>query len=532
MWPIERLRRQCPSAVPDNAPFALVESGAHGLRITAVNARAAREGVRIGTALTDARAALPALLSRPAEPARDRAALYALARWAGRYGPACNIEGEDGLWVDTTGVAHLFGGEHEMLADLTKRLTRFGLTARAALAGTPGAAHALARFGNRSFAVAAPGTERAALAKLPVEALRLDGDTIIILKRLGLRCIGQLYDLPRAALERRFGSEASSKSKARERARLAGAVLVRLDQALGASEEPRRPLTEAPRLEARRTWAEPLISSEALEAEVDRLAQELGEHLKEKELGCRRIRLTLFRADGTVANLSAGLARASRDPLHFLRLLKEKLAAIDAGFGIDVAVLGAFGIERLSANQTALGTDEDDAGEDAIAALADRLSNRLGTARITCLIPFESHIPERAEVRVPALSTQSFARRADEVEERAFHVLRPPFLLAPPEPISVMAEVPEGPPMHFTWRRVRYRVVKAEGPERIAPEWWENLSTSDSRAAGEQRPSPKPRDYYRLEDDRGGRFWVFRQGLYQSAAEDGASLWFLHGLFG
>ena len=307
---------------------------------------------------------------------------------------------------------------------------------------------------------------------------------------------------------------------------------MRLDQALGTSDEPRRPLTEAPRLEARRTWAEPLISSEALEAEVDLLAQELGEHLKEKELGCRRIRLTLYRADGTVANVSAGLARASRDPVHFLRLLKEKLATIDAGFGIDVAVLGAFGIERVSANQTALGTDGDGAGEDATATLADRLSNRLGTARITCLTPFESHIPERAERRIPALSALSFTSCADEMEQRAVHALRPSFLLAPPEPISVMAEVPEGPPRHFTWRRVRYRVVKAEGPERIAPEWWKNLSAPEQHTTGQQKASSKVRDYYRIEDDRGGRFWVFRQGLYQSAAEDGAPLWFLHGLFG
>jgi protein ImuB len=532
MWPIERLRRHTPSAVPDDAPLALVESGARGIRITAVNAVAAREGVRVGTALADARAGLPTLLSRPAEPVRDRTALMRLARWAGRYGPSCNVEGEDGLWIDVTGATHLFGGEEPLLDDLLHRLARFGLTARVAVAGTPGAVYALARFG--ALRSSPPGRDQESLAPLPVEALRLDGGTVVLLKRLGLRRIGALYDLPRASLERRFSSEASSRSKAKESARLAGAVLLRLDQALGLRDEPRRPLGEAPLLEARRTWGEPLISSEALEAEVAALAAELGNLLKTRALGCRRIRLTLYRADGTVAGVFAGLARASCEAAHFLRLMKEKLAVLDAGFGIDVAVLGAFGIERLGADQSTLATHAQETAESAVSALVDRLANRLGTARVACLVPHESHIPEHAERRgAPFCPAPAIALREP---GRGHRGRRPPFLLSPPEPIRVMAEVPEGPPRHFTWRRVRHRVVKAEGPERIAPEWWRFLvgarDVCGRLAEGESQTPTKTRDYYRLEDESGARFWVYREGAYQSAAGDGVPLWFMHGLFG
>lgn len=230
LWPIERLARARSTAVPDEAPLALVQSGSHGIRITAVNACAAKEGVRIGQALADARASLPSLLSRPAEPERDRAVLEQLARWCGRYGANRNVDGEDGLWIDVTGVAHLFGGEERLVADLIARLSRFGVTVRVGLADTLGAAHALARFAP-SPALAPAGTSEARLAALPVEALRLAPETVLLLRRLGLKRIGQLFLLPRAALERRFRS-----------AQTADAVLRRLDEALGVRSEPLAPL--------------------------------------------------------------------------------------------------------------------------------------------------------------------------------------------------------------------------------------------------------------------------------------------------
>ncbi len=231
LFPIERLKRERGGRLPDDLPFALVGNGEHGLMLTAVNRAAMHEGISPGFRLADARAIIPKLLTAPADPEADHAFLIALARFAGRYSPCLNRDGEDGLWLEITGVPHLFGGEHALLADMAFRFRRFGFKARFGLADTLGGAHALARFARSSSAIVACGQIREGLASLPVEALRLEADTIRLLKRLGLKRIGDLYDLPRASLERRFHSAAETE-----------AVLKRLDQALGRREEPRKPL--------------------------------------------------------------------------------------------------------------------------------------------------------------------------------------------------------------------------------------------------------------------------------------------------
>ncbi|MHA1573252.1 MAG: Y-family DNA polymerase [Alphaproteobacteria bacterium] len=507
LWPIERLRRTAPTAVPDDTALALVESGSHGIRITAVNAKAAADGVRVAQALADARAALPALASRPAEPHCDRAALLKLARWCGRYGPNRNVDGPDGIWIDITGVAHLYGGEERLLEDLSSRLSAFGLTARVGLADTLGAAHAQARFA-ASPALAPPGETEASLAPLPVEALRLTPETVLLLKRLGLRRIGQLYRLPRAALQRRFRSSETAE-----------AVLARLDQALGAKSEPCRPLAEPPALFVQRSWPDPLISAEALEAETAQLATELCAVLDARGLGARRICLSLYRADGTVADVSTGMSFPCREAEHLMALLKEKLGALNAGFGIDVLVLAAERVERKGAHQVALGPRLDSDTRTDPALLVDRLTNRLGRARVSRLNARASHIPERAEVRTPALSERT-RKKKEAVWPSRPTPPRPPFLLTSPEPIRVIAEIPEGPPARFTWRRVEHRVVRAQGPERLAPEWWREIEAEKSRT----------RDYYRIEDEGGAGYWVFREGFYD--CDEAPPRWFVHGLFG
>ena len=504
LWPIERLRRAAPQAVPEAACLALVEAGSHGIRITAVTARAADEGVRVGQSLADARAALPALLSRPAEPDCDRRALVQLAYWCGRYGPNRNTEGADGLWVDITGVAHLYGGEEGLLSDLCAKLARFGLTVRAGLADTPGAAHALARFAPFP-AIAPAGTTQARLAPLPVEALRLSPETVLLLKRLGLRRIGQLFSLPRAALQRRFRSAAAAE-----------AVVRRLDQALGSAPEPSPPLVEPPVLFMQRAFAEPLISPTSIEAETGRLSEQLCAALEARNLGARRIALSLYRADGTVAEVCAGLSFASRTPAHLTDLVREKLQNIDAGFGIDALVLAAVQVEERAPAQEILGRGVKCAADPA--QLIDRLVNRLGAGRVSRLEPRASHTPERAEVRVSALADLA-PSPARLVPARPLPP-RPQFLLAPPEPIGVIAEIPEGPPARFTWRRVERRIVRAQGPERIAPEWWREIAGRKSRT----------RDYYRIEDEGGAAYWVFREGFYGGGEETPS--WFMHGLFG
>lgn len=518
--------------------------------------------------LADARAAWPQLLTRPAEPRCDRAALLQLARWCGRYGPQrnrdigmaarCSASSgaiDHGLWIDITGVAHLYGGEARLLEDLSARLAGFGLTARAALADTLGGAHALARFGPGpgSWTLAPEGELRAMLAGLPVEGLRLMPKTALLLKRLGLRRIGQLYDLPRPALARRFrASSTTGRTSADEEA--ASAVLLRLDEALGLKPEPRRALGEPFMLSVRRSAPEPIISAEALNFEMTALAADLCAGLDRAGLGGRRIGLSLYRADGTMAEAQVGTSFPCRAPEHLMRLLDERLARIDMGFGVDLIELKVLSAERLQARQTVLSAGLEGKAHDASALLTDRLANRLGAGRVLRLEPHASHIPERAERRVVALAAGPPAGTPAAIAAwgPGRPQVRPAVLLARAEPIRVVAEVPDGPPARFIWRRVTQQVVRAEGPERLAPEWWLELeapgeageaSAVESGLPGEiVRPGKgRPRDYYRVEAASGACYWVFRDGLYgQGSAGEKAGReeegepprWFLHGLFG
>lgn len=546
--------------MPADSPFALVEAGVHGLRITAVNACARAEGVRVGQALADARAALPSLMARPGDTDADAAALNALARWCGRYGPQRNVEDDDGLWIDVSGVAHLFGGEAGLVADLSRRLAGFGFAARIGLADTPGAAHALARYAPVSaaapYVVVAPGRVKLALADLPVGALRLSHDSDVVLCRLGLKRIGQLYGLPRVALARRFrdgggtiaGVRGGKKSRMADAA--ARSVLLCLDQALGRIAEPRAALGEPPLLSVRRSWADPLIAHEGIETEVRALADDLVAALVAAGLGCRRVRLSLYRSDGTVAEIAAGTSRPCRDGDHILALLTERLANTDAGFGVDVMRLDAVSAEPVVCEQAAFSADAGGDGESGVARLVDKLANRLGPECITYLAAQDSHIPERAQRAMPALDGGFMADVSSPCETARSGLLpvvgtvqvkscppirpRPLMLLDPPEPIAVMAEVPEGAPLRFTWRRVMHSVRRAEGPERIAPEWWRGTlpgSGEFNSGRGMRGMLERVRDYYRVEVESGARYWIFRAGLFADAEEDtSAPGWFVHGL--
>ncbi len=530
----------------------MVESGARGLRLTAVDGQAAALGLRPGQALADARAAIPALATLPAEPERDRAALEALTLWAGRYGPRRNADGIDGLWIDVTGVTHLFGGEAGLVGDLRARLSRAGLTARVGLADTAGAAFALARFATAPGAlwrIAATGEVRAALASLPVEALRLAPEVIVLLKRLGLRRVGQLCELPREALAQRFRSSADTRSKRgaatakreREAVLLAGSVLARLDRVLGWTPEPLAVLEEPPSHLVRQELAEPLISPQGVAALTAELAHDLARLLDARAEGGTRFTLGLYRVDGTSHHLRIGASRPCRSAAHLLALLGDKLDGVDAGFGIDAMTFACTQVEPLGASQIALGGSDRATLQADTAALMDRLSNRLGAGRVMRLVPADSHIPERAERRVPVLSIPvSSAPVASSYRPSG---ARPPFLLPVPEAITVMAEVPEGPPRHFIWRRLVRGIARAEGPERIEPEWWRAIGHSSSGPAPPHAVHlRRPRDYYAIEDTAGGRYWVFRAGLYGreenvalsdvALGELGGPVWFVHGVFG
>lgn len=496
--------------MPDDAPLALTLAGPRGLVLHAVNAAAEAAGMHAGMALADARALLPSLATRPADPGGDAAALDRLARWCGRYSPWVRADGEDGILIDASGCAHLFAcpeqgrrsGEAAMLDDIATRLEGMGLEVRAAIADTPGAAHAMARHGRTR--VVPPGGSGAALAPLPVAALRIDDGAATTLGRLGLKRIGDLYDLPRATLARRFGHGG---------ARAVTAVLHRLDQALGTIFEPVEPMMPAPAFRVRRALPEPLTETMALDALLAPLFAALAARLADDGKGARRLSVTLFRVDGTSTRLAAGANAPSRDPAHLARLFRERLIGIDPGFGIDCLILAADVVAPLGA----VAQDFDGRGAQALALseLVDRLALRLGAAHIGHARPAESHVPERAERRGAGLDAPAWT-----TAERPPGPRRPLRLLPRPEPLDVMAEVPEGPPLAFRWRRVHHRVARAQGPERIAPEWWHD----DGAHA-------RVRDYYRVEDEAGRRFWLFRAGLYGEAAEHGAPRWFLHGLF-
>ncbi len=473
--------------------------------------RAARAGLRPGLALAEARARVPDLRVERHAPEADRALLRRVAEAAQRWSPAIALEEDgSGLRLDASGVAHLFGGEDGLLADVADRLKNRQLGARICLADTLGAAWAGARFASSATTRYAPGATRAAIAGLPVAGLRLADTDLATLDRLGLRRIGDLYPLAdaadgRAALARRFGP----------------AIARRLFQALGAEAEPLDPDAPPPALRARLSFAEPIATPADIERALAHLADDLCARMESAALGARRLALAFHRVDGAVTRTALGTSRPSRDAPAFRRLFAEPIQRVDPGFGFELATLDAELVEVLHPEQRrfarALLPDADDAHSElakatTMAPLVDRLANRLGAANVVRLAHVESHLPERAQAFVAPLSPLPAALRGARPPARP----RPLRLLAYPEPIDVAAELPDAPPLLFRWRRLVHHVAEAAGPERIGAEWW--------------RKRAEPRDYYRLEDRDGRRFWVYREGLW-TADRAQPPRWYLHGLF-
>jgi len=441
---------------------------------------------------------VPELVLADADLEADQAALTALVDWCARFSPAVAPAPPDGLFLDITGLAHLWGGEAALTKDLVARLGRNGIPVRVAVADTPGAAWALAHFSPEGVIVAPVG-ETACLDPLPAAALRLAPADAAQIARLGIHTIGALAALPREQVTRRFGT---------------GAVM-RLDQALGRIGEAltfRRPPN--PWL-ARLDFADPISAPEDLVRVTCDITTRLARRLEAEGQGARRFDLTFHRCDGVARTLTIGLALPGRDVAAVARLFAPKLETVDPGFGLDAATLTADGVEPLGPRQASW--DRADASieaEEAVAALVDRLTNRLGQDALWRADAFPSHDPERAVRRSPPLSP---AQGQDWDPDRP----RPVRLLRRPEPIEVMAPIPDDPPVIFRWRGVRRRVRRAEGPERLAEEWW--------RRPYEDISPSRVRDYYRVEDEAGARFWLFRDGLYQKNEKPG---WWMHGLFG
>ncbi|HIJ61105.1 MAG TPA: DNA polymerase Y family protein [Rhodospirillaceae bacterium] len=486
--PTDRLRRMV-AAGPADEPLATVVGDGGRQLLAAVDRAARRAGLRPGMTVADAQAVAPGVCLRPADPVADRLLLDHLAETCLRYTPSVAVDGWSdslpggGLWLDISGCAHLLGGEAALLAALRDHLRRLGLTARLGLADTPGAAWGVARFGG-ALTILPPGGLRDALPGLPVTALRLAPDTAAGLVRLGLKRIGDLLAVPRAAVAHRFG----------------GTVARRLDQALGDADEPISPCRPPCMPRVHLAFAEPIARPEDLAAAARRLLDDLTAVLEGRRLGARRLELTAFRVDATLGRLAIGTGRPCRDPGHLYRLLAEPLAGLDAGFGIESMALAAVETGPLDPRQGDFVAPSD--GDD-LDRLLDALGNRLGFERVYALAPRHSHLPERAVRRVTPPPPP-----AGEGWGEGTH--RPLCLLVRPDPVEAVAALPDGPPRLFRHRGRLHRLRRAEGPERLSAEWWR----------GDERPD---RDYYAVEDEEGRRFWLCRQGV--------PGRWFLHGVF-
>lgn len=460
---------------------------------------AARLKLYPGQKATDAFALEPDLVTAEAEPEADAAALEALVDWCVRYSPAVAADAPDGLFLDITGVAHLWGGEAALLADFQGRLAENGLPFRCAIADTPAAAWALAHYG-ADGTIAAPGAQQDALGPLPPAALRLDPEAAAQIERLGFRRLAQLFALPRAPLARRFGK----------------AVMMRLDQVSGDVREAltyRRPPT--PWVE-RLAFAEPISAPEDMARVAADAAAKLCARLERAGKGARRFELFFHRLDGACPSVAVGLAMPGREGKRIAKLLAPKIEAVDPGFGIEFATITAAEVETLSGRQAKLEGAAQPAVEDGLVPLVDRLANRLGEDRVWRAAPVESHVPELSVARARPLSPAGEARPWD------VEAPRPVRLFRRPEPLeNVVALTPDDPPTQFRWRGQLHRVRRAEGPERIGEEWWKR-EVEDVRVG-------HVRDYYRVEDAEGGRFWLFRAGLYETGEP---ARWWLHGLFG
>jgi protein ImuB len=508
-------------------------------RLVCVDAQAARLGLSLGLSLPDARARFPALIAVEAAPEEEARLLERLCDWCSRFTPLAALDGRDGLMLDISGISHLFGGEAALIEDCRARLSAQGITVFIGAAGNPRAASALARF-SRVKTAPEPMSDKA-FAKLfhdlPLAALGLDETTVADMARAGLRRIGDIALRPRAPITARFGA----------------VPMARLDALKGLERSSIAPRFKPPDFCAERRFASPIQTVEAIEASLRKLADDLVVLLERQAKGARRIELVLYRVDGAVRRILVGASRPLNEARAIVRLIAERLLspdedAIDAGYGVDLMRLACLAAEPLAPSEAELERAHEAERAHALAELLDRLSARLGARAVSRLELIEAHLPEQAEAAAPAMLGQARTRgesrhceeRSDEAIQESGSVApgllppgldpgvarndesdkaptRPLRLFARPEPIEALAEVPDGPPLRFRWRRVLHNVAAIEGPERIAAPWW-------------RRAGAPTRDYFRAEDTEGRRFWLYREGLW--GLETKQAKWFVHGLFG
>lgn len=482
--------------------------------------------------LADARAMMPDLNVAQHDVNADNALFEKLAHWMLRYSPSVARHECNGFILDIKGCTHLFGGESAMARDIQARFESMGFIARLAFADTVGAALALVAHDADDVHILPEGCTPHALDSLPVEALRLEDETVLLLKRLGLKAIGDVRVLPRAALERRFRENKKSVSKTKISG-LAQSVQWRLDQLSGAMAEPLTYIIEPHTFRATKQCPALALEQGAVEIALDELLPDLCRQLEAKGKGARQFCLTGYRADGGSSAASVSLSQPVNAPEMIKRLFRDRLERIDCGFGIDLLVLEASGVSVMNAGQHDMMDAHNAALTSAsLTAFADTVINRMGAQVVNRLAPCASHVPERAQRFLPvntAINWQDW-----KVVEPNWSP-RPLRLFVHPEPALVTAELPDSPPLQFVWRKILRKVTRARGPERILPEWWHDSLKSKQSAVW--------RDYYDVEDEQGRRYWLFRAMkreqlvTHDNDNADGDTetvlmpYWYVHGLF-
>jgi protein ImuB len=494
----------------NDVPSVVVAKEHNALLIYSLDDAAAHYGLTVGQPLANARAVCPHLEVHDADLAADAKTLGGIADWCDRFTPLVALDAPHGLYLDITGCAHLFGGEAQILRLLCDALTAQGFAVSAAIASTSICARTMNRHVHGC--IIADGEEANAVGSLPVFTLGAEDAITSGLRRAGLKTIGDVASRARHEITARFGA----------------GFTTRLEQALGEGDAPISPRKPLPDYIVEQRFAEPVATEGVISATLSRLAATLVASMEKQGKGARRLQASFFRTDGVVRMLEVETGQAVTRGAIIDRLFRERLEALsdplDPGFGFDLIRLSASRTEIVVQQQRDLDRHVHD--NDELAALIDRIAARIGGRRVVVHLPEDTHIPERAALAVPAQHHLAAATAAA-WPERAIGEppLRPLRLFDRPEPIKVpLATVPDGPPHQFTWRRALHAVVRVEGPERIAMEWWK------------QDGQRLTRDYFRIEDAEGLRFWIFRDGLYESELRDEEgnatpANWFVHGLF-
>lgn len=469
-------------------PFVL-RSPSHGrMVITAANALANKNGIDVGMVLADARAIVPELQVQDDKPDLVDKLLKRLAEWCIRFTPVVAVDPPDGLLLDATGCAHLWKGEEQYLNDIVRKLNLRGYAVRAAMADTAGVAWGVARFGQNTLVES--GRHIEAMLPLPPEALRLEPENIDRLHKLGLRQIKQFIRMPRTSLRRRFGTD----------------LIAKLDKATGHEIELIEPVFPIEPYQERLPCLEPIVTAPGIEIALQELLKTLCLKLQQDQKGLRTAIFKGYRVDGKVEQIEIGTNRPTHNVKHLFKLFELKLQTLEPALGIELFILEAPKVDEYLPQQEKMWEGFGGLEDVRLSELLDRLAGKIGNQAIHRYVPVEHYWPERSFKVAETFNEQlTTTWRADK--------LRPLQLLRVPERIHVTSAIPDYPPMLFIYNGMRHTIINTDGPERIEQEWWLQQG--------------QHRDYYRVEDEEGNRYWIFRLGHYDEKNNN----WFIHGFF-